>query len=230
MATSIVSLAEALSYLGESSTVAESTLDLIALIKRLAERAVRSWVGCGITQATYTHYLPDAALCAGKPHLGEILRLPEWPVRSITNLYEDTYAYSGQGTGAFDSSTELTAGTHYFLSLDQSGLSWFGHIVRLGAHWPAVGGSVKAVYTAGWSAAELDGDVSDLRLDASDIKLATLKAIAEAYVDAQHEGQAIKSERLDDWAVTYANESGPKVELPRDAKLLLNRFRREAVG
>jgi hypothetical protein len=223
----------------------------LELLKRLGERAVRRYVGCNLVQATYTHILPAAGLCLrnqsrrdivqatgsyrGGQGLGEILRLPEWPVRSITSLYEDTAAYGGSVAGSFSADDLLTSGEDYYLAVDQSGLSWFGHVVRIGLTWAAIPGSVKVIYVAGWSAAELDGDVTDPRLDASDIKLAVLKTIAESWNRTTQQsdgGGRLVSEKIDDYFVQYASgKEGESsvVDLPSDSKMLLAPFKRRTI-
>lgn len=231
MAT-IASINEVLSYLGEETQTDTNTLERIRMVHRFAERAVRRYIGANVIQTAYTHYLPSAARLPRASHSGPILRLPEFPVRSITKLYEDTSAYAGQASGAYPESSLLTPGVDYYLVVDDDGVSWFGHVVRLGGSWPSIGGSVKVVYTAGRTAAELDGDVTNPRLDASDIKLAVLKAVGENMIRRdQHSGDGgpVESEKLDDWSATYAIPKLSKKDdfvLPRDTKQLLRPYRR----
>ena len=232
----ICSLDEVLSYLSsDASDVTDS--DRISLIHRLSERSVRRYLGCNVVQATYTHILPQHSGKGSRLHGGDILRLPEYPVRSIISIYEDAYAYGGQASSAFDSSTRLTAGDDYFLSVNQSGLSWFGHVVRIATDWPSVGGSIRVRYTAGWSAAELDGDVTDYGLDASDIKLAVLKTIAATFNRSTQQQTAegtVISEKIDDYYIQYDSSKSSmedaRAQVPQDGKLLLARFRRLVAG
>ena len=233
----IVDIAELLSYLGKGFGVRDSELGLIQQLKTYAERAVRRHVGTGITQASYTHILPmvdSYANAVSQSGYGEVLRLPEYPVRSVTSVYEDITAYGGQGSDAFDDSTELTAGEDYYLAVDQSGLSWFGHLVRINSSWPTTAGSIKVTYTAGWTADELDGNVTDARLDVSDIKLAVLKTAGELYHEAlRQQGQSggeIESETLEGYSVKYVVREKATVAIPPDARLLLSRFRRRVMG
>jgi hypothetical protein len=227
---------EVLSYMSKETETDSSVVARLELIQRLTERSIRRYVGTNIVQATYTHFLPSPGQCIGKPDLGEVLRLPEYPVRSITTIHEDEYAYAGSAAGAFGSDDLLTSGSDYYLAVDQSGLSWFGHVVRISSTWAAIPGSLKVVYTAGWTADELDGDVDDPRLDASDIKLAVLKTISETYSRAAQQNESgggrIISEKIDDYFVQYsANEMESSiVNLPMDAKMLLKPFRRRAIG
>lgn len=103
---------------------------------------------------------------------------PELPLRQrpvITTglrVWEDNAAYSGQASGAFDSTTELTIGTDFFLKVDQAdGSSRCGLLVRLNGTWmrprsweggainpkDLIGlGNYKVTYTAGYATVPTD--------------------------------------------------------------------------
>ena len=243
---------EVIAYLGKGTSLTDKERGLLTMIKPTAETKVRQYCQYGITQQTYTHFLPEANpldirdgltnLGYGGPnlsfpnlkYLGPILQLPEAPAISITSVNVDRGGYAGKGTNAFASSTALTEGTEFILDELQASFSATAHLIRLGTSWPSVPRSVKVVYVAGWTAAHLQGDVTDWRLDASDIRMATIKTIIESFNEAvnQQSGQggsggAIKSEKIGDYSVTYdTTHSGPAVEIPDDAKLMLDRFRR----
>ena len=238
----LVTYAEVLVYLGKGSTVTTKEAGLLTTIKPQVERMVRRYVGCGITQqaAAYTHYLPagnplntrDAADSTVLSRFGTHLQAPEFPIRTITTVSEDTGAYAGTASSPWASTSLLTAGTDYYADFDQAGLCKSGQLIRINTQWPSAPRSIELVYTAGWSVAELRGDVTDYNLDASDIRLAVLKAIAESFNEgvSQQSGQGgsggvIKSERLGDYSVSYDTTNvGAKVELPMDAKLMLDPF------
>lgn len=233
----IASRAEIMVWLGKADSATNHEEALVAMVHPLVEQAVKDFVGYQIEQATYTHYLPersrelepdprlwdyDAAggrvlttQHAGSRNATELL-LPELPVRSVTTLYEDSGAYGDQGATDFASSTLLTEGTHFWRDVDASGLGCSGILHRIGSYWPARSRTVKVTYTAGYTQAELSTGI------ASAIKLAVLKAIQKAFTE-HGEGQGqVKSERLGDYAVTYAAEGAG--ELPRESKKLLRKF------
>ncbi len=230
--TQIADIAACLQYIGKTVALGDADYELARALHPLVESAVRRFVGTGIVQTTYTHFLPPADAYYYHSDAGpgsHILRLPEWPLRSITSIHEDTAAKFGQASGAFGSSSELTAGTDFFIPYNQSGIQPMGHVVREGI-WPREPGSVKIVYSAGWSKAELEGTITDPTLDASSIRLAVLKAFAENFGEAKRrKGGAVgvKSESLDGWSITYDTESsGGTINLPDEVKMLLQPFRR----
>ena len=89
-------------------------------------------------------------------------------------VYVDSAGYFGSASGAFDSSTTaLTYGTDFCLQVDQdNGTSRSGILIRINNYWqkrpmrevgylsPYVGpsfGSIKIVYTAGWTIDSMPG-------------------------------------------------------------------------
>ena len=100
--TQIVPDIEYRRYLGKTS-ITDNDAALLNLLIGVVERAIRAEVQNGIVQTTYTHILPplnpesqNRRLSVGfiGPHI-ERLQLPEFPVRSITSVYEDADAYGG---------------------------------------------------------------------------------------------------------------------------------------
>ena len=234
----IVIFSECLKYLGKAATASDAELGLLQLIKPLVERSVRRWLGTEVTQGTYTEFFPRAnALNLRNPadgNYGKLLRLNHYPVTSIASINEDRAGRSGFKSGQFAASSLLTEGDDYYLDASQASFSASGMVVRLTTQWPAEPGSIKVTYTAGWTAEQLDGDVTDVAQDATDIKLAVIKTVAEAYNETVQQqssggssGGAIKSERLGDYAVEYDVSSvGAAVMIPEDARQLLKPFRR----
>lgn len=93
-------------------------------------------------------------------------QLKHRPVRSVSALYFDADGYYGQGTDAFSSDDLLTAGTDYYLDIDQddgtsrSGMvwkasgTWYGRVrsyqgMLLGRTVDGTG-NIKATYTPGF--------------------------------------------------------------------------------
>ncbi len=236
--------------LGKSTSLSESEDGLLNMIKPWAENVVRQHVQLGIVQTTYTHFPPFLTNpidvrdgWGGTPHRdtlsdglsflgGRGLQLPEFPVRSITSLHEDRSAFAGQASGAFPASTLLTEGVDYYQDLDQAGLCSSGILWRINTRWYSRPGSYQVIYSAGWSADELRGNVTDWRLDASDIRLAVIQTVVETFNDFVNQqagqggtGGSVKSERLGDYAVVYDTSSvGGKISIPDDAKERLDRF------
>jgi hypothetical protein len=216
----------------------ENETEAVLFLKRRAERMVRRYLGCAVTQGTYTHYLPTGNAFHDRRarslpyyrsdnYYGQELKLPEYPLRSVTSIYEDRYAYAGDASGAWASTTELTAGTDYYAEWDQDGLSKRGYLLRLKTGWSSVPKSIKITYTAGWSSSELSGDVTDVALDASDIQLATLKYIAKAYLTRGGEGGGvIQSEQLADFKVTYSSNEKRDEYLTDELREMLNQYKR----
>lgn len=240
----IVSFGACLTEVGIAGSATDAQLGLAQTCKQRAERRVRRWLRCNVVQpvSAYTHILPkgqwfDLELARSRgslsPRKGRILRLPEYPVRTVTSLLEDENAFGGYATNSFPSSSALVSGSDYHIDVNEAGIGWFGNIIRISNFWPTQAGSIKITYTAGWTEAELDGEVTNPYLDASDIKHGTLKQFAEEFneVVRQQSGGEITQERLGDYSVTYATESsGAKVALSKDVKEMLNPFKRIVIG
>jgi len=229
--------AEILAFLGKAGNVTDPEDSLLMMLAPMVERSVKGFVGYSVEQATHTHYLPrdrrggniDPAVryydvrggravgaTVGGVAEAAMLLVPELPLRSITNLYEDTSAYAGQGSGDFAASTELTSGDDFYVQYEPAGLCKSGIIHRTAGYWPARNGTVKVVYVAGYTQAELSTGI------AADIKLACLLGIQHAFGQRGESAGTIKAERLGDYAVTYAVERAG--QMPRQAKKLLQPF------
>lgn len=140
-----------------------------------------------------------------------LLRHP--PVRSITSVYEDSGAYYGEASGAFASTSLLTAGTDYCLARDNAAeneVSRSGVLLRIGGYWPrsivrgegmlaasaAPGlGNIKVTYLTGW--APIPDDLS-----------AACHLMVSQSVVAAKVGGPVGSISLDYFSVTLA--SAPK--------------------
>lgn len=188
----IVDRSEIETYLSVTTSITEEERGLLEMIHRQTEYMVRKFCNHGITQATYTEYYPTDDLSpttrrtlmeyrSGRvftiPDVGEPPRsifLNNIFVSSITSVYEDFAAYADQGPSDFPASSELTAGTDFYLVLDKSGLSRSGELRRIGTTWSTRPGTIKVTYVAGLTAAQLDDDYLDL-------KLAVLQEIAQQF-------------------------------------------------
>jgi hypothetical protein len=247
----IATMAEALSYLGLGSAADDNAIAQLQSIKHTAESVIRRYLGCNITRATYTHYLPRGnpfdlrvtgprlSLDGGseyRQYTGSDLFLPQYPIRSIDAIYEDADGRFGQVSDAFDADSLLTAGTDYYWPEEAAGFGRIGVVRRIDTLWCATPGSIKATYTAGWTQHELHGDTDDPETDASLIRSGVLKTIAEFWSDRSIAGSTssgapgpIKQESIGGYQVTYATEmSGVAVQLPMDVQVQLQPFRRLA--
>jgi hypothetical protein len=149
----------------DTSTYDENYLRILTL----ASAGVETYCGRTFAQTSYTEYVSGT----GHP---ELLCRHRPVVTSGLTVYLDSGGYWGQGSGAFASTTALTAGSDYALRLDEpeasrskSGiLVWLGGsaessgwpswrstglltpgIVQSG--WPVGQGNLKLVYTAGFA-------------------------------------------------------------------------------
>jgi hypothetical protein len=240
--TELVTQGEILSYLGLGSSATDAQKGRILFIKRGVERLVRNYFGNNILSATYTHFLPKGNGFSTNNNMRcshtSMLALPNYPITSITNLYEDTYAYFGSAANSFSSNTELTDGTDFYQELESSAWNRWGRLYRIGSYWPAVPGSIKVTYVAGWTRAQLKGEVTDQDKDASDLHQAICQAIAENWNESQSlsgKGGAnlgpVKSERFVDWSVEYDTEhTSFNVRLSEDARSKMKPYKRPAIA
>ena len=240
--------AEVLTILGLTASPTAAQLGLVTLLHPLAERAVKDLVGYEVESGTYTELYPlrdyggantdlfvtvsgDSVYLSSGRAENQVLQLLQLPVRSITEVREDLGAMGGQASGAFPASTVLTAGTDYYLDIDESGLSRTGHLYRIGAGWPQEARTVKVTYTAGYTASELDNRYAAFRTAV----LLTMQASYTAAIARQAMTEAgaagpLIAERLDDWSATYANPSftgsagSDLIVMPGEAKRMLMPF------
>jgi hypothetical protein len=96
-----------------------------------AESLLKRLCGREFTYKSRTFYLDGNG--------SQELQIPEFPVQSVTSVYVDRGGYYGQGTDAFDTDTLLTAGTDYYLVIDDHGVNGWsktGLLRRVGTVWP----------------------------------------------------------------------------------------------
>lgn len=248
--------AEVVSYLGLSETP-----DLITTLRPYAENAVEKFLGYKVELAQHTEFYPTRARTGQRDNLvdvsggkavfydadysGNFLYVKQLPVRnsdcsgaSDPQVFEDRDARFGQGTDSpFGSGTELTLGNDFYLELDEAGICQSGNFVRVGANWPSNRGSIKIVYYAGWTAAELAG--TDSSVDSSDIKLAMLITASFLYRQAVLHGSTnaagvvsgpIVQESLGDYSYMVAQGAAERMgytrgAIPHEAMRLVEKYR-----
>lgn len=232
---SIIDISEVLLEAGLSASATETERAIASTAIRKAEGLVKKYLKYDPVQRTRTEFYPTNPTNDGgsgrefvweanasqavarevSPGQTSSLQLQHLPIRSITTLHIDTNARSGTTSGSFGADTLKSQGDDYwpnFDSVDSSGNSVCNDgILRSFGLWPISTGSVKVVYIAGYTAAELHGQ--DTIIDASPIYGAvldeSLRRLKKAFVTMKQAGAgflagAITSEKLGDYAYTIS--------------------------
>lgn len=116
-----------------------------------------------------------------------VILLPR-PIVEVTEVYEDSAGYGGQGEDAFDVSTALTQGSEWWvdnLDVDEDNPA---KLIRINAYWNSGRGSVKVVGKFGYT----PGSGGDVPVD-------VLQALAGAValeVKGSSKGGAIRAETI----------------------------------
>lgn len=132
------------------------------------------------------------------------------PVTAVASVYVDDSAYFGFASGAFGSSTLLTAGTDYALDIQSSSFSRSGILYRINGVWDGANyragnelvggdgpglGNIKVTYTAGYSTTP------------SDLKLAGILLARVIMLSSSNGGQMVQSESLEYYSYTLKGSS-----------------------
>ena len=201
----IADLSEILLELGLTSAT-EAQRALAAQALAAAQGAVRRHLKYDPVSASRTEYYPqgqirpqgegsvweaddnEAYLRARAGSSGDELQVRHIPVRATPaiDLRIDYDGRSGTKADAFNAETQKDEGTDYWPNydmIDSAGVSVCNDgLIRSHGLWPAEPGSVKIVYTAGYSAAELRGQENVL--DASPILHATIEEASRRFKKA----------------------------------------------
>lgn len=182
----IVDLSEIIIYLGLQATLTDADSGLLTMLKTHVENDARRYVRHNITQPSndYIEFHPRTDRTRFGAELvelsgntvslqqasigGDVIHLDQIFVRSITTVHEDFDAYFGIEAGDFGAATLLTEGNDFYMPVEEiinsTNLNKTGHLIRRSGNWPARAGTVKVTYNAGFTAAELDSDYSDIKL------------------------------------------------------------------
>ena len=209
----LTTLADLKTYLGISDSSEDALLNLLIAD---ADAAILGYIGRTIEQATLTEYYSGDGT--------QMLVLKQRPVTAVTSVHVDQSGYSGQGSGAFASSTEWTAGEDFYIRTVVENESNTGELVAIKGpgtfradgtaqtwgEWPLGTGNIKVVYTAGYST--VPGD------------LAAACRILVAWMRASRDnGMPVKSEKLGSYSYTLLEDTGiPELATVRG---LCNRYR-----
>ncbi len=189
----IVDISELLLKLGLSSSATDEERAIASMNLVEAAGAVRKYLKYDPVKLERTEYYPnqqtnamagssvwevdaDSAVLRQTSQGASQLQLRHLPIRSITSLYIDYDGRAGAKTGAFAASTLKVEGTDYWPNYDMvdsllAKVCNDGILMNTGS-WPNSPGTIKVVYTAGYTAAELRGQ--DSVIDASPIFKAVL--------------------------------------------------------
>lgn len=185
----IADISEVLLELGLSDSATDEERAIASTMLVRVEGAIRQFLGYDPVQRSHTEFLPTfQGNAVGDQGAWEVeggmavqrglsigtsdrLQLTHLPIRSVTSLHIDYDGRSGAASGAFAASTLKVEGVDYWPNydgVDDAGakLCRDGIVMSLGL-WPTTPGTIKVVYVAGYSAAELHGQ--DSTVDASPI-------------------------------------------------------------
>ncbi len=209
----LTTLADLKTYLGISDTSEDSLLNLLIAD---ADAAILGYIGRTIEQATLTEYYSGDA--------SQMLVLKQRPVTAVTSVHVDDSGYAGQGSGAFASATEWTAGTDFYIRTEVENESNTGELVAIKGpgtftadhqpktwgEWPDGTGNVKVIYVAGY--ATVPSDIAG----ACRILVAWMRA-------SRDNGMPVKSEKLGSYSYTLLDDTGiPELATIRG---ICNRYR-----
>lgn len=213
----IIDISEALLDLGLAGSVTETERAEVNTCLNRAEGAVRRYLRYDPVQRSRTELYPGMDVqIAGTTGVWEAnsaqaylrtvssgatseLQLRHIPIRSspAIDLRIDYAAKSGAASGAFGSGSVKSEGVDFwpnYTRYDSDGNKVCDDgILRSVGLWPLEPGTVKIVYTAGYSAAELHGQ--DSIIDASPI----IDAVLAETVRRMHKLQALKKKSGTGW-------------------------------
>lgn len=191
----IIDVSELQIQLGLTGTVTDHERAVMLLSIRQAEGEIRRHLKYDPVRTTRTEYYPVQDLNASRMAVweandteayqrrynnavGSQLQLKHIPIRSNVSIqvFIDYDGRFGKRSGSFASETERTEGSDFWASFDQvddnsESVCTDGILMSVGL-WPTEPGSVKVIYSAGYTPSELRGE--SILLDATPIWSACL--------------------------------------------------------
>jgi len=235
----IIDASEVLLELGLASSVTEEERAIVTTAIRRAESSVIRHLRYDPVKQERTEFYPQNstnliveqrilesnATVAYERNLSQgatdELPLRHLPIRSISNLYIDYDAKSGSKAGSFAAESEKIEGTDFWANYDlvdsDGNKVCSDGILRSIGIWPLEPGTVKVVYTAGWTPEELHGQ--DGIIDAGAIADAViLEAVRKAKRSFTMKKKTqtgftpglFTSERAGDYSYTISDKSADK--------------------
>lgn len=139
-----------------------------------AQRAIEEYLGYLLERETHTEYYPIARQRSARDSFVDVigqrvllgregdsaLIIANRPVINDDTLavYESFNGQSGQSTSAFPAASLLTKGSDYFLDvIGNEDYSMSGILYRRAGTWSPEIGSIMVIYSAGFTAADLNG-------------------------------------------------------------------------
>ena len=230
--------ADVFTFMGITAPTPAQTA-LMTMLRTGVEKDIINYARWAVVETAMVVYLPRPNVAHGSTvytsdfSVGAApsrtrLQLPQMYITTITDIWEDTAAI-GTATGSFSSDTKLTANVGYHLETDDAGVSWNGGVLRVGATWSNIPGTIKASFTCGFSESALAGSFYDLRLktiqEVADIWV-TRQCMQQVYVTGLNGDTSgtVAREKLGPWEIAY-RDPGASSSVERDGSSLSERIR-----
>ncbi len=226
---SIATLSECRSWLGLEAPYSANDTFVLNILLAAVDRMFADFLGYSVSQATRTEYYPPRinltqrdSLVDGFERSGtnkvvpvdryrnerRVLMLRHLPVTAIVSVYENPDAWLTDPAD-FPADTLLTAGSGYYLDIEQNGASQTGFLMRATGPWSVAERCVKVTYTAGYTAEQLADAYAHLKyafLNQMQVSFNTVKIHRMAGKVGGMPG-LIASESLGDWSASYDTAS-----------------------
>lgn len=225
----LITDAQVKTALGISSYPSAAVEGIAQMMRPIAIRFVRDFVGYYINQRTVTEWHPgkgrdetgdlliegfemrgNRAMAYGPTtRQNRVLTVRDLPLRAITSVHENLAASDDTGTPTFPASSLLTPGSDYYGDFQEPGLSETGFIYRRGGSWNSTPRTIQVIYTGGYTDAELDlatGDYPEYAVAAlqTAVKLFNEHMAQRGYAAGDKSVGPVTAESLLDWSVSYA--------------------------